>query len=256
MQQRAGKKEQVDSSNFYCVRVLEPKFLWETFRILEQSKDLSMINYTILVFSAFLLFGSHFACGQAEAPTQNAHRLVGGSCEGCEAIFEYGKRELNSLDTLPGFFDEGEPLKISGTIYQPDEKTPAEGVILYVYQTNQQGIYENKYQENNWARRHGYIRGWLKTGPDGRFCFFTTMPGTYPNRQEPAHIHPTLLEPDGKYYWLHSIVFAGDPLLGTDQKTSNATQRGNSGLIHLNKNGNQWEGQINFILGKNIPNYH
>jgi protocatechuate 3,4-dioxygenase beta subunit len=56
--------------------------------------------------------------------------LAGGPCEGCEAVFEYGDRILLPVDTLPDFFQEGTRLRITGTIYQSDGKTPASGVIL------------------------------------------------------------------------------------------------------------------------------
>lgn len=94
-------------------------------------------------------------------------RLVGGPCEGCEAVFEHGDRTLSSVDTLPDFNSEGPKLKVTGTIYQKDGKTPAEGVILYIYHTDQTGRYATRGGETGWARRHGYIRGWIKTGKAG-----------------------------------------------------------------------------------------
>jgi protocatechuate 3,4-dioxygenase beta subunit len=194
------------------------------------------------------------ACGQ----TQDAYKdpvLVGGSCEGCEAIFEYGDEALLPVDTLPGFYDQGQKIKISGTIYHQDGKTPAPNVILYVYQTNKNGIYENKNKEDNWAQRHGYIRGWIKTGVDGQYSIYTTMPGTYPNRKEPAHIHPTILEPNGKYYWLHSILFEGDPLIDKNNMKPNASKRGGTGIITLEHDGQLLQGKMDFVLGKNIPGY-
>jgi len=30
-------------------------------------------------------------------------KLVGGPCEGCEAVFEYGHKKLFSIDTFPSF---------------------------------------------------------------------------------------------------------------------------------------------------------
>lgn len=69
------------------------------------------------------------------------HSLV-GNCEGCEAVLEFGNRQLTSSDTLPGFNNEGPKLKIHGTIYIKDGETPAPEVILYVFHTNREGIYE------------------------------------------------------------------------------------------------------------------
>jgi len=72
------------------------------------------------------------------------YRLVGDSCEGCVAVLEYGDRNLFPVDTLPDFHDDGPKLKLTGTIYLQDEITPAKDVILYVYHTDQNGIYPKK----------------------------------------------------------------------------------------------------------------
>lgn len=183
--------------------------------------------------------------------------LAGGPCEGCEAVFEFGEQELTSVDTLPGFDDQGSKLKVTGTIYQPDGKTPAPGVVLYIYHTNQEGIYATRGGETGWARRHGYIRGWIKTGEDGKYTFYTLKPGTYPSRSEPAHIHPVILEPDGKYYWLGSYFFADDPLITKEvrQESTNSPRGGSPGILILREEENLLIGERDFILGFNIPDY-
>lgn len=195
----------------------------------------------------------------ASASSQNTvppdAMLVGGRCEGCEAVFEFGDRSLTTVDTLPDFNDDGPKIKVTGTIYQSDGTTPAAGVILYIYHTDQNGIYATRGGETGWARRHGYIRGWMKTGRDGKYTFYTLKPGTYPNRRAAAHIHPTILEPNGKYYWLGSYLFKGDPLL-TERELSPASPRGGStGLLELRKEGDLLVGVRDFVLGKNVPDY-
>jgi len=148
-----------------------------------------------------------FSCSNAQNQNKIKPRLVGGPCEGCEAIFEYGERILSAVDTLPDFMEDGIKIKITGTIFQNDGKTPAEGVILYIYHTNQKGIYPTKGGETGWAKRHGYIRGWIKTGKDGRYTFYTLKPGIYPSRAAPAHIH--ISQPYGNA----SAVCSPQPLL-------------------------------------------
>ena len=198
-----------------------------------------------------LLFAS---CVISQNKSQENFRLM-GTCEGCEAVFEYGDRELTSIDTLPDFDDEGLKIKISGTIYENDGKTPAKDVILYIYHTNRHGIYATKGDETGWAKRHGYIRGWIKTGPDGQYSFFTRKPGVYPGGTEPAHIHPIILEPDGKYYWITDYYFAGDSLLMEREINPAMPRGGNSGYLTLTREGYIWVGKRDIILGKNIPGY-
>lgn len=178
-----------------------------------------------------------------------------GSCEGCEAVFEYGDRELTPTDTLPDFNNEGPKIKISGTIYKSDGITPAENVILYVYHTNQEGIYEPKENSTGWEKRHGYIRGWIKTGSDGKYSFYTLKPGAYPNRNQPAHIHPTILEPNGKYYWLESYFFKDDPILQDFEHLSETPRGGGNNILELKQEGELLVGERDFILGRNVPNY-
>lgn len=201
----------------------------------------------------FVLIISLSNCGNGQQEYEP--RLVGRPCEGCEAIFEYEGRELSPVDTLPDFHQEGSKVKLTGAIYEPDGKTPAEGVILYVYHTNQEGIYPTRGGEKGWARRHGYIRGWIQTGSDGRYAFYTLKPGAYPERTEPAHIHSTILEPDGKYYWLGSYFFEGDPLLTVREKAPEAPRGGSPGVTTLREEEGMLVGKRDFVLGRNIPGY-
>lgn len=177
--------------------------------------------------------------------------LVGGPCEGCEGVFEYGDRKLTPTDTLPGF-EENEPkLKITGTIYKNDGKTPAENVILYIYHTNREGEYATRGDEKGWARRHGYIRGWIKTGADGKYTFYTFKPGSYSSNA--AHIHPTILEPNGKYYYIDEFRFKSDPnLKNVRDYTEN---RGGSGIVELIESKGMLIAERDIILGKNISDY-
>ena len=195
-----------------------------------------------------------FSCG-SKTPGDNLNtRLIAGPCEGCEAVLEYGEKELNPVDTLPDYNEEGIKIKITGTIYRNDGITPAENVILYIYHTDQQGIYATKGGEAGWAKRHGYIRGWVKTDSNGHYTFYTLRPGAYPNASIPAHIHPTILEPDGKYYWIESFHFEGDPFL-TNREISPESPRGGNGLIKLIPEGGLLSGKRDIILGKNVPEY-
>lgn len=210
------------------------------------------MDRSIILLAGMVLF---FSLIHSQERTTRQAILVGGPCEGCEAVFEYGDKILSPVDTLPDFYEKGKKIKVTGIIYQKDGKTPAEGVILYIYHTNQKGIYATRGGETGWGKRHGYIRGWVKTGKDGRYTFYTLKPGTYPNRSLPAHIHPIILEPDGKYYWLGSYHFAGDPLLTEKERSPQSPRGGSSGLLFLRKEGELWVGVRDIILGRNIPGY-
>ncbi len=116
-----------------------------------------------------LLYSFFYGCAQQkEKPTSNAAKdqiLVGGPCEGCEAIHESPLpfNNLNWKVTLPDYNDARPKTFVSGVVYQKDGKTPAPGVVLYVYHTDQTGVYPKKGNETGWGKRHGYLRGWMKT---------------------------------------------------------------------------------------------
>ena len=208
----------------------------------------------ILPFLLLFFFSTLGPC--QDLSLQNAE-LVGGPCEGCEAVFEYGDQKLMPVDTLPDFGNSGPKLKVTGTIYQSDGKTPAPNIILYVYHTNQEGIYPTRGDETGWAKRHGFIRGWIKTDYDGKYAFYTLKPGTYPSRSTPAHIHPIILEPNGKYYWLGSYFFEDDPLLTKEfrESLSEDPRGGHTGVMNLKKEGDLLVVERDIVLGKNIDGH-
>ncbi len=205
------------------------------------------MKFLILLFAAVL----SVSCAHSQ---ETEPRLVGGPCEGCEAVLEYDGAQLNAVDTLPEFEEGAKKLKISGTIFEADGQTPAEGIILYIHHTNAEGVYPTKGDEEGWAKRHGYLRGWVQTGKDGKFTFYTQVPGSYPSRDTPAHIHPYILESNGKYYWLESYFFEGDPLLEKEHLEKDP-RGGTSGKVVLRKENGIYSVKRNFILGKNISGY-
>lgn len=195
---------------------------------------------------------SVFSCNSQT--NKSPSRIVGGPCEGCEAIFEYGNKVLTSIDTLPKFQETEPKLKISGVVYQKDGITPARNVILYVYQTNRNGRYETNGDERDWAGRHGYIRGWVKTREDGKYTFYTFRPASYPNGQEPEHIHITVKELDKNEYYIDEYVFDDDPLLTYEERMT-LENRGGSGICKPKLIKGIFTMERDIILGLNIPNY-
>lgn len=200
------------------------------------------------IILTFLLLTFTSLCSMSQDISEENAMLIGGRCEGCEAVFEYGDQTLSPVDTLPDFNQAKEKLKVTGTIYQHDGETFAEDVILFIYQTDAEGVYPTKGDETGWAQRQGYLRGWIKTDHDGEYTFYTQKPGSY--GQNPAHIHTIVLEPDGKYYWIDDYLFKGDPLL-----PSNHEQRGGSGIVELKQENDLLVAERDIILGLNVPGY-
>lgn len=205
-------------------------------------------------YTALLFFSLVFVSCNSQTRNSDSGAPLGGPCEGCEAIYEYGNKNLTSIDTLPDFLNNEPKLKITGTVFQKDGKTPASGVILYIYHTNREGIYETRGDEKGWARRHGYIRGYVKTGTDGEYTFYTFRPASYPNGREPEHIHITVKEPGKKEYYLDDFIFEDD-LYFSEKEIEAGENRGGSGIVLPRQNNGYYLVERNIILGLNIPNY-
>ena len=181
-----------------------------------------------------LLLGSW--CGatslEAQDTLESSNSLQ--SCEWCgsqDAPDSLSWRVVISPEDEPG-----EKLIVSGTVFQPDGRTPAEGITVYVYHTNSHGVYPKRGNEAGNGRRHGYLRGWMKTNKDGKYEFETIKPHAYPDQvQNPAHIHYTIDGPDFEEYWIHSVLFKGDPLLQEEDDIDTSRTGGTPRIIELTK---------------------
>ncbi len=197
--------------------------------------------------------------GCAQTNSQNKDKtdlVVGGNCEGCEAVHESAVsfEDLSEVDTLPDYQEQGEKIRVFGYVFQKDGKTPAPDVVIYTYHTDQQGNYSLKGNEKGWGKRHGYIRGWIKSNEKGFYEFYTLRPASYPNSQNPQHIHVTIKEHGKTAYWIDEYLFDDDPYF-TNEQRQREQQRGGSGILHLKKENNIMQARRDIILGKNIPAY-
>lgn len=210
----------------------------------------------LLLFSCCYLF--FLSCGNGQPQTKNnvVQRKVGSACEGCEAIYTspVSFDELSWVDTLPDYNEPGPKMVVSGVVYKADGKTPAKDVVLYVYHTDQTGHYTNRYNEEGYAGRNGYIKGWMKTNDKGEYKFYTLKPASYPDSRIPAHIHPVIKEPGTNEYWIDEYLFDDDPLLTTEE-IKKQEGRGGSGIIKLKQKDGVLYGERNIYLGKKVPDY-
>lgn len=104
--------------------------------------------------------------------------------------------------------EPGERLLLSGTVYEPDGRTPAPGVDLLIYHTDAQGLYrrpgDDPQSSRLWAR--------LRTDERGRYELRTIRPSPYPDQRIPAHIHLEAEKPGYRKLVLE-VVFEGDPFV-------------------------------------------
>lgn len=210
---------------------------------------------TIFAFLALPLFGLLASChGQPSRQPTTKDLIVGGGCDGCGIMYIDMPKTILPVDTSAGWHERGQKLRLSGTVYQRDGKTPAAGIILYYWQTDHFGLYQPVDGMNPEAARHGHIRGWVKTASDGKYAIFTVRPKPYPDSDNPAHIHVSVKEPGLSEYYIDELVFDDDRFL-TPERRKVMANRGGSGILKVVKEGDQPSALHDIILGLNIPDY-
>lgn len=166
--------------------------------------------------------------------------LFSSDCEWCGA--SEAPANLSSVARVAGAEEPGERMILSGTVLRADGRTPASGIVVYLYHTNAKGIYPRRGNETGNARQHGYLRGWLKTDAQGRYRIESIRPGGYPLRRDPAHIHLVVKEPGKPEYWIDELIFADDPRA--------AAVRGRKGFaeVKVTRRNGVWTGTRNLVL--------
>lgn len=210
------------------------------------------------IFFYLGLFAFLFNCS---ASCNGQHKKITASPDIPNTDINAVPQNISSQDTSPGWTQNGQKILLTGIVYQEDGKTPAPDVVIYYYHTNTDGKYLHKPEEkrsmppNTLGQTHGYIRGWVKTDKNGKYSIYTVRPGVYPTMDAPAHIHPTIKEPNSiKEYYIDDFVFDDDKLLTTAIRRK-MENRGGTGVLRLVQKDNLFIGERNIILGLNIPGY-
>lgn len=216
----------------------------------------SKILLFIIIGLQLSLTGCKGQASESSLDTNANRQIVGGGCEGCELMYVGIPQDINATDTSTGWTEKGQKLLITGTVFKLDGKTPAPNVIVYYWQTDTDGYYSFKDGLDEKARRHGHIRGWIKTDQSGKYSIYTIRPAPYPNDVLPAHIHLSIKEPDiVNEYYTEDIVFDDDKLLINYLKKYPMQNRCGSGIVRVLIKDDIQVAEHDLILGLNIPNY-
>ena len=91
--------------------------------------------------------------------------------------------------------EPGSALTVHGRILAVSG-APAADAVIFAYQTDRGGLYDKPENgPHSWR-----LRGWTRADADGRFTFETIRPGSYPNSNNPPHVHFTAFLADGSRY--------------------------------------------------------
>jgi protocatechuate 3,4-dioxygenase, beta subunit len=129
--------------------------------------------------------------------------------------------------------NKGEPMEISGTVFQADGKTPASNTLIYLYHTDLYGIYGRGDEH-----RHGRYRSWILTDSRGRYEFASIRPAPYPENRFAAHVHMTVTTKDSKEDWIDSILFDGDRLISPQERNLAGRKGGFNPILTFKKGAN------------------
>ena len=182
----------------------------------------------LLSLTSFIL--RDVAQGQ-DGRMQIANTGVGSALCGSCAVPE----NISSQVTLASKDEPGDRIILSGTIYKEDGVTPAAGVTLFLYQTDAGGYYHRP-KEDVFSPR---LRGWLRTGKDGRYEIRTIRP--FPEvlaPEEPGHIHAHVFGPGIAEHFLREFWFEGDPRIKSEDKEKMIKLGAYSSIVRLSKNKN------------------
>ena len=205
------------------------------------------------ILNYFFLILTVSSCMEAQQNRPGVQTLTNDDCDdspdvNIECYFVNMPDNLESTMIIPSEGETAKELIITGTIYKADGKTPYQYAILYAYHTDSDGYYSKRGNETGIQKWHGKLHGWCRTDSAGHYTIKTIRPAPYPNNSIPAHIHSAVKLPDNSMLHINDFVFADDPLIDEEYKSSFERQVGGTGIMELLKIDNVWIGQRDIIL--------
>lgn len=208
-------------------------------------------------FFILLVFGliGHF--DQCTSPIEIRQATKADPCSHPNASIECNFLGMPSELHSKVVIAEPSNLIIRGKIVDANTEAPLQDVSMYVYHTDEKGLYTKKGTETGIQRSHGYLHGWCKTDENGHYEIHTIRPAPYPNQTIPAHIHPVFKLPNGHSFYGNNFVFADDPLINKLYVTS-LNNPGNpksldNGILNLQEKNGIYYGERDIYLDKSLP---
>jgi protocatechuate 3,4-dioxygenase beta subunit len=118
---------------------------------------------------------------------------------------------LSSKARIAPAEEPGDPLVISGQVFDPAGLHPVPNVVVDAYHTDIKGLYTP-----SGAARPPRLRGWARTDAEGRYEFRTIRPAPYPGDGPPAHVHFHVSGPGLPRQEAEELVFVGDPKISSE----------------------------------------
>jgi protocatechuate 3,4-dioxygenase, beta subunit len=182
-------------------------------------------------------------------------KIVGGGCEDCELMYVGMPEAMLSEDTSVGWKEGTQKLMLTGKVLQLDGRTPAPNIIIYYWHTDDSGLYSSNNETPIKAKKHGKLRGWVKSDESGNYTIKTSRPAAYPSQDIAQHIHLSIKEPDIHNEYYADLYFDDDPLYLKHRKKYGKFDRAGTEILRVLLDNKIQVAEHNIILGLNIPNY-
>ena len=160
-------------------------------------------------------------------------------------LYDRAEDQLSNTDTIPDYRSKTNKLKLTGIIYQSDGVTPAKDVILFVEQPDENGDFDLR---RTGDARYVFHRSWVKTDADGRYTFYTFVPGGDRRFNQMQQVFPIVKESSKDAYELESFLFDEDPLLTKTCRKRLAKKGDPSRILKLKTENGIFVAERNIIL--------
>ena len=203
-----------------------------------------MKNLTIILSLIFFVSASQFLNAQDSSVNEFSIELYEKNTS------SYGSEtQLNNTDSIPDFLSKEDKIKISGTIYLADGVTPANGIEFFIFQPDENGNYCLKRESD---KRYVHHKATIKTDVDGKYTFYTFIPGIVHRSGALRHIHSVIKEDGKEAYDLNSFYFDNDPLL-TKFRLKRLVKKGrDKSILKVEKKDDMYVATRDIVLGEDI----
>jgi len=164
-------------------------------------------------------------------------------------IYDRAEDQLRNTDTIPDFRSKTNKLKLTGIIYQSDGVTPAKDVILFIEQPDEDGDFDLRRTGDS---RYVFHRSWVKTDADGRYTFYTFVPGNDRRYNQLQQIFPIVKESSKPEYELETFLFDEDPLLSSACRKKITKKGDTTRILKLKKEDGLLVAQRDIVLNTAI----
>jgi len=158
--------------------------------------------------------------------------------------------QLRHIDSVPDYAAKKQPFVLSGILYLEDGVTPAVNHILTINQADDNGDYVFSKVGKHKILKH---RAQVVTNADGKYAFYTFIPGGDRLYNQLREIYIKVETPEGMEYALPTLFFDNDPFLSKRCRKKLIKRQEQDRILKLNKtNGKQYVTKM-IVISKSDP---